>query len=290
MDGQDKVSFASAWQRREHIGSLLGKTVVGDSDGGIYMHSNAQNVHPIDALAKAIEDDGIRHLLGLLKKKELLKLVQCVDLQIDSTSKRSVKKALQLKVIALTAKKFLKHSVPDEQLAMIAERLMIAPGLDRKELVEAILRQLTIVGMETFSKKVPDKEVKDKLRETAESHRSGPEQNPTETKGKSSAPSTSNSDKSPPVKPLKLPSADKEIDGEEDLRRQCKYGRKEAINSTATTSTPKSPVKVPSTKSPRDKDLPGKQKESRKEKRENSNSANSLPKKSHSPKDREDYS
>jgi len=75
---------------------------------------------------------------------------------------------------------------------MIAQNLGLTSDLpDKKELIEAILRQLTLKGMEKFSKKVTNKEVKTALLETAESHK--PKEvltestGPTRTRSKSKA-------------------------------------------------------------------------------------------------------
>jgi len=55
----------SARERRDHIGSVLRKS---DASDAVDMHSNAQEMHPIDVLANAVETYGIAYLLSVLKK------------------------------------------------------------------------------------------------------------------------------------------------------------------------------------------------------------------------------
>jgi len=161
----------TARERRDNIGSVLKKS----ADCPVDIHSNGQEVHPIDALANAVEKYGTAYLLSVLKKQDLKKLVDCLHLpESDSpTSKRDMKLAIKAKVAEMGALKFMKKNVPEPTLHVIALSLGLPdePPQERKELIEAIFKQLTMNGLEKFSKKVHTKEVKTALHETAENHK-----------------------------------------------------------------------------------------------------------------------
>jgi len=88
------------------------------------------------------------------------------------SSKRDMKRVVKAKVNEMGTMKFLKKNVPESTLLVIAQSLGLAtiPN-EKKELVEVIFKQLTMHGLEKFSKKINSKEVKTALHETAENHK-----------------------------------------------------------------------------------------------------------------------
>jgi len=68
----------SARERRNQIGEVL-KKAVECSPENMDIHSNSQDVHPIDVLANTIENYGIAYLVSILKKKRIFRswLIVC---------------------------------------------------------------------------------------------------------------------------------------------------------------------------------------------------------------------
>jgi len=145
-----------AWGRREHIGLAIERTYVPGSPPRVLdIHSNAKEMHPVDILARTVEAEGMKHLLGMIKKKELQKMCEFAKIHVDTDDKRQFVKTLQQAWTDTGTKKFLKKSVCDGHIAMMCKTLGIycAGVSDRNYSVEQIIRQLNIVGLEHFSKK-----------------------------------------------------------------------------------------------------------------------------------------
>jgi len=79
-----------------------------------------------------------------------------------------MKKAVKAKIAEVGAMKFLKKSVPDSTLLIIAQSLGISDQqLDRKELVDCIFKQLTMNGLEKYTNKLSKANNKDAKEKSA---------------------------------------------------------------------------------------------------------------------------
>jgi len=171
---------ATSWERRVQICSAIEKTYVPNNNGlssSLDIHTNSKDMHPVDMLTRVVEAEGIRQLLMMTKKKELQKMCEHGALvDADPNDKRQMIKLILQTWTDIGTKKFLKQKVSDAQIVTICKNLGISPPVpafsissDRNVCVEQIIRQLHIIGLENFSKKVADENVKNILEHTSKS-------------------------------------------------------------------------------------------------------------------------
>eukprot|EP01124_Arcella_intermedia_P028710 TRINITY_DN58_c0_g1_i1.p1 TRINITY_DN58_c0_g1~~TRINITY_DN58_c0_g1_i1.p1 ORF type:complete len:310 (+),score=14.03 TRINITY_DN58_c0_g1_i1:129-1058(+) len=128
---------------------------------GFDVHSNGYQTHPVDVLAKAVEAEGIRQLLVMMKKKELLFLCeQSTTEVIDKDDKRQIILLLSEAWLLRGSKKFLKQIKGETPLLLICKHLGLPYSPTRKATVELVLRQINVIGLEAFSKRLRDEQVK----------------------------------------------------------------------------------------------------------------------------------
>jgi len=171
---------STSWERRVQISSAIEKTNAPNNNGlshSLDIHTNSKDMHPVDMLTRVVEAEGIRQLLMMTKKKELQKMCEHGALvDADPNDKRQMIKLILQTWTDIGTKKFLKHKVSDAQIVTICKNLGIIPPIpafsissDRNVCVEQIIRQLHIIGLENFSKKVADENVKNILEHTSKS-------------------------------------------------------------------------------------------------------------------------
>jgi len=171
---------ATSWERRVQICSAIEKTYVPNNNNGsphsLDIHTNSKDMHPVDMLTRVVEAEGIKQLLMMTKKKELQKMCEHAALvDADPNDKRQMIKHILQTWTDIGTKKFLKQKVSDAQIVTICKNLGISPipafsiSSDRNVCVEQIIRQLHIIGLENFSKKVADENVKNILEHTSKS-------------------------------------------------------------------------------------------------------------------------
>jgi len=168
----------TSWERRVQICSAIEKTYVPNNNGlshSLDIHTNSKDMHPVDMLTRVVEAEGIRQLLMMTKKEELQKMCEHGALvDADPNDKRQMIKLILQTWTDIGTKKFLKK-VSDAQIVTICKNLGISPipafsiSSDRNVCVEQIIRQLHIIGLENFSKKVADENVKNILEHTSKS-------------------------------------------------------------------------------------------------------------------------
>jgi len=128
-----------------------------------------REMHPVDLLARVVEGEGIKQLLMVTRKKELQKMCEYAGLDFDADDKQPNVVTLLQAWMDIGTKKFLKKNVSCASLAIICKNLGILQNesSDRSYCVEQIIKQLNIIGLENFSKKVADENVKYILEQTS---------------------------------------------------------------------------------------------------------------------------
>jgi len=199
---------ATAWERREQISSAIEKTYVPNNglSQSLDIHTNSKEMHPVDLLTRVVESEGIRQLLMMTKKKELQKMCEHAALDADPNDKRQMIKLILQTWTDIGTKKIFKKKVNDAQISTICKNLgvpAISPtngsgfsSSDRNVYVEQIIRQIHIIGLENFSKKVADEGVKNILENTSKSQQSDKLQIPVRKNGDSRGESRHSGEKS----------------------------------------------------------------------------------------------
>jgi len=166
-------SFDTNVRDRRDISSAIVKTfaLTNEVPQYLYTQTNPKELHPVDLLARVVETEGMRQLLTMTKKKDLQKMCEFAGLNVDMNDKRQVIKIILQTWTDVGTKKFLKKNVSDAHLATICKNLGI-PTSSRPECVEQIIRKLNIIGLENFSKKVTDENVKNILEQTSKGQQS----------------------------------------------------------------------------------------------------------------------
>jgi len=167
-------AFNAPRDRREQLSSAIVKTFALTNEVPQYLdlQTNPKEMHPVDLLARVVEAEGMRQLLTMTKKKELQKMCEYAGLDADMNDKRQVIKIILQTWTGVGTKKFLKKHVSDAHLAMICKNLGMSAPTSRPLCVEQIIRQLNIIGLENFSKKVTDENVKNILEQTSKGQQS----------------------------------------------------------------------------------------------------------------------
>jgi len=89
-------------------------------------------------------------------------------------SKRDMVKALTTAWTELGTKKFLKKKVNDTTLSLFCKNLNLPSPTSRPASIEQIIRQINIIGLENFSKRIQDDSIKTVLEQTSKESSKSP--------------------------------------------------------------------------------------------------------------------
>lgn len=161
-----------------------------------------KDIHPVDIITKAMEGEGIKLLLSMLPKTELEAMCNYGGIIIPVVSSDEARKSDIIKVISLAwleygTKKFLKKKVSDPTLALFCKNLNISGSGQHHE---QIIRYINVLGLEQFSKRLEDENIKaiaEQTRDGYSLHNNSYQLEPLKKKKDSSGSSTSPSLSSP---------------------------------------------------------------------------------------------
>jgi len=127
--------------------------------------SDRKDTHPVDIITQAMESEGIKLLLSMLHKEELETLCDFLSLKVEAESprKKDMINLIRLTWLEYGTKKFLKKKVNDTTLALLCKHLNLSTGpihLQKSHCIEQIVKHINILGLENFSKKVHDENIK----------------------------------------------------------------------------------------------------------------------------------
>jgi hypothetical protein len=147
----------STVRRREAILKAISKLKNAQTPEDFQISTNGSKYHPIDTLAKIVENEGTKKLIKLLKKRELRQIYRSAncgpldnDVQIHKTAMR---KAIYSKIreTAGGCERFLKQFVDLESLELICNKLNLPVSThDKSKMIEEIMREINLMGMEVF--------------------------------------------------------------------------------------------------------------------------------------------
>jgi len=200
-------------ERREMLGQSIERSGFTSGLPVLDIHTNGKDVHPVDVIAKVMEGEGMKILLATLKKAELKVLCENSGVTADTNSKRDMIKSLTAAWIEMGTKKFLKKKVNDTTLAIFCKNLNLGSPTSRYSSIELIIRQINIIGLETFSKRIQDDSIKTVLEQTSKESSKSPLKKNGELKN-----STRNLTTSPPSKDVSL----KELQKSQELQKKSK--------------------------------------------------------------------
>jgi len=203
--------------RRETLGQSIERSGYSGVSGlpVLDIHTNGKDVHPVDVITKVMEGEGMKILLGSLKKAELKVLCEHSGVTADVNSKRDMVKAITTAWIDVGTKKFLKKKVNDTTLSLFCKSLNLPSPTSRSSSIEHIIRQINIIGLETFSKRIQDDSIKLVLEQTSKESSKSPLRKNGELKISSRMPTTS-----PTSKDVSLSS--KELAKSQELQKKSK--------------------------------------------------------------------
>jgi len=125
-------------------------------------HHAGKDLHPVDVIAKAMEGEGIKLLLSMLHKADLKGICDhCgINITVESTRKSEMIKIIRSTWVEVGTKKFLKKKVSDTTLTLFCKYLNIPGSVPKSVCIEQIIRHITILGLEQFSKEIHDDNIK----------------------------------------------------------------------------------------------------------------------------------
>jgi len=122
--------------------------------------NGSKDIHPVDRITKVIEGEGIKLLLSMLHKAELLALCEHCGIVVETTThKRDIINVIGLVWLDCGTRKFLKKKVSDSTLAIFCRNLKISGSVNMWP-IELIIKHINVLGLEHYAQRLQDENFK----------------------------------------------------------------------------------------------------------------------------------